>query len=107
MKKLLFSVLFYFILATGHYSISQANIVDELTKLNNLYKEGAISKEEFQKAKTILFKSENVSIETNKDIKKGKKLKKEEKVKKEIKKEEKLRKKLKKKKKLKKNQQKK
>ena len=33
-----------------------ANIVDELTKLNNLYKEGAITKEEFSKAKEILFK---------------------------------------------------
>ena len=53
MKKLLFSILFYFLVTVGHYSISHANIVDELTKLNNLYKEGAISKEEFQKAKTI------------------------------------------------------
>ena len=31
-----------------------ANIVDELTKLNNLYKEGAITKEEFEKAKKKL-----------------------------------------------------
>ena len=36
-----------------------ANIVDELTKLNNLYKEGAITKEEFSKAKDILFKSDS------------------------------------------------
>ena len=36
-----------------------ANIVDELTKLNNLYKEGAITKEEFSKAKEILFKSDS------------------------------------------------
>ena len=92
MKKLLFSILFYFLVTVGHYSISHANIVDELTKLNSLYKEGAISKEEFQKAKTILFKSENVSIETNKDNKKGKEIKKEEKLKKEIKKEEKVKK---------------
>ena len=96
MKKLLFSILFYFLVTVGHYSISHANIVDELTKLNNLYKEGAISKEEFQKAKTILFKSENVSMETNKDNKKGKEIKKEEKVKKEIKKEEKVKKEIKK-----------
>ena len=36
-----------------------ANIVDEITKLNNLYKEGAITKEEFNKAKEIIFKSES------------------------------------------------
>ena len=36
-----------------------ANIVDELTKLNNLYKEGAITEEEFGKAKDILFKSDS------------------------------------------------
>ena len=35
-----------------------ATIADDLTKLNNLYKEGAITKEEFSKAKEILFKSE-------------------------------------------------
>ena len=34
-----------------------ANIVDELTKLNNLFKEGAINQEEFIKAKSILLKS--------------------------------------------------
>ena len=37
---------------------SNSNIVEELTKLNNLYKEGAINKEEFSKAKSILLKSE-------------------------------------------------
>ena len=36
-----------------------ASIVDELTKLNNLYKEGAITKEEFSKAKEILFTSDS------------------------------------------------
>jgi hypothetical protein len=36
-----------------------ANIVDELTKLNNLYKEGAITKEEFGKAKDMLFRSDS------------------------------------------------
>ena len=36
-----------------------ATIADDLTKLNNLYKEGAITKEEFSKAKSILFKSDS------------------------------------------------
>ena len=54
-----------------------ANIVDEITKLNNLYKEGAITKEEFNKAKEIIFKSESTEntvqpkkIEKKKDKKK-------------------------------------
>ena len=41
---------------------ANANIVDELTKLNNLLKEGAINQEEFIKAKEVLLKS---STETN------------------------------------------
>ncbi len=41
--------------------LSQANgnIVDQLTKLNNLYKSGAINEDEFSKAKKILLKSED------------------------------------------------
>ena len=38
-----------------------ASITDELTKLNNLFKEGAITKEEFSKAKSILLKTEDKS----------------------------------------------
>ena len=45
-------------------NISKSNVVEELTKLNNLYKEGAINKEEFSKAKSILLKSKK-SNETN------------------------------------------
>ena len=41
-----------------------ASIADDLTKLNNLYKEGAITKEEFSKAKSILFKSESTEGKT-------------------------------------------
>ena len=37
-----------------------ASITEELTQLNNLYKEGAITKEEFSKAKSLLLKS-NIS----------------------------------------------
>ena len=54
-----------------------ANIVEELTNLNNLYKEGAITKEEFSKAKSIILKSNNREIKTeNKTIIKKKKKKK-------------------------------
>ena len=59
-----------------------ATIADELTTLNNLYKEGAITKEEFSKAKDILFKSESVEdkAETKKsEIKKKEKVKAEDK----------------------------
>ena len=72
MKKLLGIV----VLGLLCCSISTAaNIVDELTKLNNLYKEGAITKEEFNKAKEIIFKSdsEEKKIEPKKtEEKKGK-----------------------------------
>ena len=36
-------------------NVGAATIADELTKLNNLYKEGAITKEEFSKAKEDKF----------------------------------------------------
>ena len=49
-------------------SSSLANIVQELTDLNNLFKEGAISEEEFQKAKDIIFKKENTDINKNSNI---------------------------------------
>ena len=54
-----------------------ATIADDLTKLNNLYKEGAITKEEFSKAKSILFKSD--SIESKSENKKTETKKKEKK----------------------------
>ena len=47
-------------------TLAQANIVDELTKLNNLYKEGALNQDEFDKAKKIILKTgseENREIE--------------------------------------------
>ena len=45
-------------------NVNAATIADELTKLNTLYKEGAITKEEFSKAKQILFKSETIEEKT-------------------------------------------
>ena len=52
-KLLLFTILAIFFLFSSTY----ANIVDELTKLNNLYKDGALNQEEFNKAKKILLKT--------------------------------------------------
>ena len=65
-----------------------ASIADELTQLNNLYKEGAITKGEFSKAKEILFRSESVEEKTEpkKSQTKKSETKKKEKVKSESKK---------------------
>ena len=57
MKKLLGLVVLVMLCCNNAIA---ASIADELTKLNNLYKEGAITKEEFSKAKDMLFKSESV-----------------------------------------------
>ena len=56
-------------------NVNAATIADELTKLNTLYKEGAITKEEFSKAKEILFKSESVEEKTETKKSKTKKQK--------------------------------
>ena len=75
MKKLL-GIVVLCLLLNINFNVSNANIVEELNKLNNLYKEGAINKEEFSKAKSILLKSEQTedsSIKKNKKISKEKK----------------------------------
>ena len=75
MKKLLFScILAIFYLFPSVY----ANIVDELTKLNNLYKDGVLNQEEFSKAKSILLQNKDEEKNKNK-IEKVKKKKKEKK----------------------------
>ena len=51
-KAILILVLGFFLNIISN--TSNANVVEELTKLNNLYKEGVINKEEFSKAKSIL-----------------------------------------------------
>ena len=61
MKKLLGIVVLGLLLSNNAIA---ATIADELTKLNSLYKEGAITKEEFSKAKEILFRSESVEEKT-------------------------------------------
>ena len=80
MKKILGIVVLGLLICNESFAVT---IVDELTILNNLYKEGAITKEEFSKAKEILFKSDSTEnkdqpkiikkkkeITTNKEIKK-------------------------------------
>ena len=42
-----------------------ASITEELTQLNNLYKEGAITEEEFSKAKSILLKTNSSNEQGN------------------------------------------
>ena len=83
MKKMLATLwLVLLISCTSHIfsRVIAATIADDLTKLNNLYKEGAITKEEFSKAKSILFKSD--SIESKSENKKKRK-EKNQKIKKE------------------------
>lgn len=57
---------------------AHADIVEKLTSLNNLYKEGAINEEEYSKAKSILLQSKDQEENQNK-IKKITKKKKEKK----------------------------
>ena len=54
-KVIKFFFIFFLYFPISNFSYS--NIVDELTTLNNLYKEGAITKEEFSKAKSLILKS--------------------------------------------------
>ena len=64
-SKILFLIIFI-------YGFAHANIVEELTSLNNLYKEGAITKEEFTQAKSILLQNKDKE-ENKKKIEKVKK----------------------------------
>ena len=78
--KNIIKVISFVLLING---FAHANIVEELTSLNNLYKEGAITQEEFTKAKSILL--QNKDKEENKQkIEKVKKNKIEKKEKNKI-----------------------
>jgi lipopolysaccharide export LptBFGC system permease protein LptF len=73
MKKILVITILLFFCCKVLFA---ASITEELTQLNNLYKEGAITEEEFSKAKSILLKT-NSSNEQSKTKKvKKKKIKK-------------------------------
>ena len=54
MKKIIILFIFTLFIINGVH----ANIVDQLTELNNLYKSGALNEDEFSKAKNLLLKSE-------------------------------------------------
>ena len=69
--KNIIKIISFIILING---FAHANIVEELTSLNNLYKEGAITKEEFTKAKSILLQNKDKE-ENKKKIEKVKKKK--------------------------------
>ena len=78
--KNIIKVISFVLLING---FAHANIVEELTSLNNLYKEGGITQEEFTKAKSILL--QNKDKEENKQkIEKVKKKKIEKKEKNKI-----------------------
>ena len=82
MKKLLGIVVIGLLLS---WNANAASITEELTQLNNLYKDGAITKEEFSKAKSILLKTNNIEEpEKKKKVKKEKKIKKQKISKKDI-----------------------
>ena len=83
MKNLLISISLFLLICNVSFA---ASITEELTQLNNLFKEGAITKEEFTKAKSILLKTETTT-QTIEKKKKSEKIVKEKK-KKEIKKQE-------------------
>jgi len=78
--KNIIKVISLIILISG---FAHADIVEKLTSLNNLYKEGAINKEEFFKAKSILLQNKDKEENKNK-IEKVKKKKKEKKKKNKI-----------------------
>ena len=78
MKTIIFFILLILFFQKNVFALS---LSEELTQLNNLYKEGAITKEEFSKAKSILLKSD-AEIKANENIKKDKKIKKIKKIKK-------------------------
>lgn len=77
MKKILVITTLLFFYSKALFA---ANITEELTQLNNLYKEGAITEDEFSKAKSILLKTDS-SIEQSKIKKLDKKEKLDQKTK--------------------------
>ena len=75
MKKILWIFVLGLLISNN---VEAASIAEELTQLNNLFKEGAITKEEFSKAKSILLKTETeseVKVEKKTKVKKEKKKK--------------------------------
>ena len=71
MKEILSLFILSFLLISN---VNAASLADDLTQLNNLFKEGAITKEEFSKAKSLLLKTETEpKTKIKKRVKKPKK----------------------------------
>ena len=68
MKKLLSIILFFLFLTNNLH----ADVVDQINKLNDLFKAGIITKEEFTKGKSIILEVKEKNLE-KKIIKKDKK----------------------------------
>ena len=81
-KKFLLTFVIFFVISTNAIAES---IADQLTTLNNLYKEGAITKEEFSQAKSIILKTGTTKEKTSEKKKTPEKKKKSEKKKKKSK----------------------
>ena len=81
-KKFLLTFVIFFLINTNAIAES---IADQLTTLNNLYKEGAITKEEFSQAKSIILKTGTTKEKTSEKKKTQEKKKKSEKKKKKSK----------------------
>ena len=64
MKKILWIVVLGLLFSIKAYS---ASITEELSKLNDLYKSGALTEEEFSKAKSILLNESGEKIIIEKD----------------------------------------
>ena len=67
--KNIIKVITFIILISG---FAHADIVEKLTSLNNLYKDGAITKEEFTKAKSILLQNKDKEEKKIENVKKRK-----------------------------------
>jgi len=69
MRSLIIFIILLFIFGLNINHSLAASITEELTQLNNLFKEGAITKEEFSKAKSILLKTETTKKKIEKKTK--------------------------------------
>ena len=58
--------LYLFIITFFYYSISSSSVVDQLERLSNLQKQGQITQEQFEKAKSILLDMQKNKEKKNK-----------------------------------------
>ena len=67
--KLLINIIIAIFLS---FSVAQSSVVNELERLSNLYQQGKITEEQFEKAKDIILKIEKNNKKKNKRGKKEK-----------------------------------